>query len=103
MNYLGILHGFIAFVLIGAFHPLVIKGEYYLGRKCIGIFLVTGAIALFGSMATNHMTLSTFFGILSFCCFWSIKEVIEQEQRVKEGRFPQNPNRINQEKQNMKN
>ncbi|ABW18241.1 DUF4491 family protein [Alkaliphilus oremlandii] len=103
MNYFGILHGFIAFVLIGAFHPLVIKGEYYLGRKCIRIFLATGVVALFGSMVTKHMTLSTFLGILSFCCFWSIKEVIEQEQRVREGRFPKNPKRMEKEQQNVKN
>ena len=29
MNYTGIIIGFITFIVIGLFHPLVIKGEYY--------------------------------------------------------------------------
>lgn len=94
MNYLGFLHGLIAFILIGVFHPIVIKGEYYLGRKSIVIFVLVGVLSLVGSLIMENITGSTFFGILSFCCFWSIKEVLEQEKRVLEGRFPQNPNRI---------
>ena len=29
MNYVGILIGLATFLIIGLFHPLVIKGEYY--------------------------------------------------------------------------
>lgn len=93
MNYLGALHGLIAFILIGIFHPIVIKAEYYLGRKSIIIFVIAGFISLIGSLITYNITISSSFGIFSFCCFWSIKEVIEQEQRVLQGRFPKNPNR----------
>ena len=32
-------------------------------------------------------------GILAFSCFWSIRELFEQEQRVKKGWFPKNEKR----------
>ncbi len=101
MNYLGFLHGLIAFILIGIFHPIVIKGEYYLGKKSIFIFILMGVLSLVGSLITQNITISTFLGIFAFCCFWSIKEVFEQEKRVLEGRFPQNPNRVYKEKQKI--
>ena len=31
MNYTGLLVGLATFLIIGLFHPLVIKAEYYLG------------------------------------------------------------------------
>ena len=98
MNYLGFLHGLIAFTLIGLFHPIVIKAEYYLGRKSILIFVVVGFLSLIGSLVIENILISTSFGIFAFCCFWSIKEVIEQEQRVLEGRFPKNPKRTYKER-----
>ncbi|GAA0746978.1 DUF4491 family protein [Clostridium oceanicum] len=94
MNYLGAFHGLIAFILIGLFHPIVIKSEYYLGKKSIFIFVLFGIFSLLVSFNTKNITISTSLGVFSFCCFWSIKEVCEQEKRVLEGRFPQNPNRI---------
>jgi len=33
LNYYGIAPGAFSFLIIGLFHPLVIKGEYYLGRR----------------------------------------------------------------------
>ena len=33
MNYVGILIGLATFLIIGLFHPLVIKGEYYFGTR----------------------------------------------------------------------
>ena len=92
MNYLGILHGLVAFILIGIFHPIVIKAEYYLGRKSIVIFIISGIFSLIASLNTESI-ISNSFSIFAFCCFWSIKEVIEQEERVLSGRFPKNPKR----------
>lgn len=93
MNFLGLLHGVVAFLLIGIFHPFVIKAEYYLGRKAKLMFLSFGILGLLASLFTKNMAISTNLGIFAFCSFWSIKEVIEQEDRVKDGRFPRNPNR----------
>jgi hypothetical protein len=45
------------------------------------------------SLFVKGFILSATFGVLGFTCLWSIKEVIEQEKRVKDGRFPKNPKR----------
>lgn len=33
MNITGLIVGLVTFLVIGLFHPLVIKAEYYWGRK----------------------------------------------------------------------
>ena len=33
MNFEGIIIGAAAFLIIGIFHPIVVKGEYYFGAK----------------------------------------------------------------------
>ncbi|MBQ3377752.1 MAG: DUF4491 family protein, partial [Synergistaceae bacterium] len=45
MNWSGIIIGVVSFIIIGAFHPVVIKGEYYFGYKIWPVFLVLGLIA----------------------------------------------------------
>ena len=32
-------------------------------------------------------------GVFAFSCFWSIKEVLEQRERVRKGWYPKNPKR----------
>lgn len=93
MNFNGILIGIISFLIIGIFHPIVIKGEYYFGKKIWPIFLISGIIFIFLSLSSSIGVLSAVFGILGFSCFWSINEIIEQEERVKKGWFPKNPKR----------
>ena len=48
MNYVGILIGLATFLIIGLFHPLVIKGEYYFGTRCWWAFLVSYRSLPFG-------------------------------------------------------
>ena len=33
MNWQGIIIGISAFLIIGIFHPIVVKGEYYFSKK----------------------------------------------------------------------
>ena len=33
-NLTGLVIGIATFLIIGLFHPLVVKGEYYLGVRC---------------------------------------------------------------------
>ncbi len=35
MNYCGLIVGLSTFLIIGLFHPLVIKAEYHLGSKVV--------------------------------------------------------------------
>ena len=93
MNFTGLIIGSITFVIIGVFHPLVIKAEYYLGTRSWILFLVSGLIFIGLSLILEGQILPTLLGVLGFTCLWSIKEVFEQEKRVKEGRYPKNPKR----------
>lgn len=90
---LGLTIGLITFLIIGLFHPLVIKGEYYLGVKAWWLFLVMGIIAGVASVMVDDVLLSTSLGVVAFSSFWSIKEMFEQRERVRKGWFPKNPKR----------
>ncbi len=91
-NLEGLAIGLATFLIIGIFHPLVIKGEYYMGQKCNWLFLIGGIAMLILSLYTTG-TGSILCGVTSFSCFWSILEVREQRERVRKGWFPGNPKR----------
>lgn len=91
MNFTGLLVGLSTFLIIGFFHPLVIKAEYYLGVKSWMLFTLAGVIFAVASLLVNHMILSTILGVTSFSSFWSILEVFQQRERVRKGWFPQGP------------
>lgn len=93
----GLFIGLATFLIIGIFHPLVIKGEYYFGEKIKWAFLVGGIIFMVLSVVVQSLLLSVLFGVTSFSSFWGIKEVVEQTERVRKGWFPANPKRIEKE------
>lgn len=93
MNFSGIVLGLVAFLCIGFFHPLVIKGEYYFGTKCWWVFALAGVVMLVGSLLIDNIYFSVILGAISFSCFWSILELFEQKKRVERGWFPKNPKR----------
>lgn len=76
------------FVVIGIFHPLVIKGEYYFGVKCWWAFLLMGIAAVAGSLFVDDVLWSTLLAVWGASSFWSIGELFEQRKRVEKGRFP---------------
>ncbi len=94
MNFQGIIIGFATFVIIGVFHPIVIKGEYYFGKSIWPLFLILGIILIGASLYIQKVAISAIVGVIGFSCLWSIQEIIEQEERVKKGWFPENPNRV---------
>lgn len=91
MNFIGIIVGLATFLIIGLFHPLVIKAEYYLGSKCWWMFLLAGI--LFGAMSVmiDNLIASTILGVTAFSSFWSIHELMQQKERVRKGWFPEGP------------
>ena len=91
MNCLGIIVGLATFIIIGIFHPLVIKAEYHLGKRCWWMFALAGVAFAVLSLYIKSLVWATITGVTSFSCFWSIHELIEQENRVKKGWFPANP------------
>lgn len=93
MNFVGLIVGVCTFLIIGLFHPIVIKAEYYWGVGCWWLFLIAGIAAAVGSLLIADMTLSTLLGVFAFSSFWSIKELFDQRKRVERGWFPANPKR----------
>ena len=93
MNFTGIIIGGALFLMIGIFHPIVIKAEYYFGTKCWPIFALVGLLTLIGSILISSTVWSVLLGSFAFSCFWSILELFEQKKRVERGWFPKNPNR----------
>jgi len=91
--FIGLGIGLATFLIIGLFHPVVIKAEYYWGTKCWWIFLVLGTIGVIASLVIENIFISALLGVFSFSSFWTIKEVFEQKERVKKGWFPRNPKR----------
>ena len=94
MNFQGIIIGLTAFLIIGIFHPIVIKTEYYFGKKVWPIFLVIGLICLVATLFISDFLISAIVGVFGFSALWSIHELIEQEERVNKGWFPRNTNKL---------
>lgn len=97
----GIIIGVIAFILIGIFHPLVIWGEYYFGRRCWPVFLLVGIICLAVSTFVQYVIASAVLGITGMCCLWSILELKQQEKRVAKGWFPKREDKKDDEERTM--
>ncbi len=91
MNFNGVVIGLASFLIIGIFHPVVIKGEFYFGVRIWRIFLLAGAVTLAASLLCTNTVVSALLGVLSFACFWSILEIFEQRARVAKGWFPAGP------------
>ena len=91
LNFSGIIIGVVTFLVIGLFHPLVIKAEYYIGVKSWWLFLLLGIVAAIASLVVASLILSIILGVVAFSSFWSIGEVFQQKKRVEKGWFPANP------------
>jgi hypothetical membrane protein len=93
MRFDGLIIAVIALLIIGIFHPIVIKGEYYFTEKIWPLFLLTGVVVLALSCFARQTVLSAVLGVLGCTCLWSILELKKQTQRVEKGWFPRNPKR----------
>ena len=93
MNFSGIIIAVITFLVIGLFHPIVIKCEYYWGTRCWWAFAIAGILFIIGSLWVMDPILSPVLGVIGCSCLWSILEIFEQKKRVEKGWFPKNPSR----------
>ena len=92
-NLSGLTIGIGTFLIIGLFHPVVIKAEYYWGTRCWWIFLALGIAGIIGTLLIKNVILSSLTGVFSFSALWSIGEIFDQRKRVLKGWFPMNPKR----------
>lgn len=89
----GIIIAVSTFLIIGIFHPIVIKVEYYWGTRPWWLFLITGIISIIAALFTSDITTSSILGVLGASLLWAIGELFEQRKRVLRGWFPMNPKR----------
>ena len=93
MYFTGIIIAVSTFFIIGLFHPIVIKVEYYWGTRLWWLFLVGGIVCIFCSLLLENTMLSSIVGVAGASLLWSIGELFEQKKRVEKGWFPMNPKR----------
>ena len=95
MYFEGLIIAVVTFLIIGAFHPIVIKSEYYWGVRCWPVFALVGIILLGISLFVENVLLAAIIGITGCSSLWSVLEIFEQRERVRKGWFPMNPKRKN--------
>ncbi|MDO4293637.1 MAG: DUF4491 family protein [Eubacteriales bacterium] len=93
MNFSGIVTAVVSFLIIGLFHPVVIRAEYYFTRRCWPVFFAAGTACLIASVFLEREIFSVLAGVLGCTLLWCIQELKDQEERVKKGWFPENPAR----------
>jgi peptidoglycan/LPS O-acetylase OafA/YrhL len=94
MYFSGIAIALATFFIIGLFHPIVIKTEYYFGTRPWWVFLLAGIVCIVGSLCIESTLISAIVGVIGASCLWSIGELFEQKKRVERGWFPKNPKRV---------
>ncbi|MDO4160665.1 MAG: DUF4491 family protein [Prevotellaceae bacterium] len=95
LHFTGIIIAVLSFLIIGLFHPIVIKTEYYTGTRFWWIFLIAGIVCIIAALFIENSLISAVLGIIGASSLWSIKELFEQKERVRKGWFPMNSKRKN--------
>ncbi len=91
MNFTGIIIGVASFFIIGILHPVVTQAEYHFGKGIWPVFLVAGCACILASLFIRSILPGVLLAVLGFSLLWSIRELYEQEERVRKGWFPANP------------
>lgn len=93
LNYTGVIIAVGTFLIIGIFHPVVIKVEYYTGTRYWWLFLLVGIFLIAGAFCVSDVITSSFLGVIGASSLWAIGEIFAQKKRVEKGWFPMNPKR----------
>ena len=93
MNFTGIIIAVCTFLIIGLFHPMVVKAEYHWGTSCWWFFLLLGVGCIGSALFVANVFWSTLLGVAGASFLWSIGELFAQKKRVERGWFPMNPKR----------
>ncbi len=93
LHFIGIIIAVCTFLIIGIFHPIVIKAEYHWGTRPWWIFLLVGIVAILCALAVSNVIISSLLGVFGASSLWGIGELFSQKKRVEKGWFPMNPKR----------
>ena len=92
MNWPALEVGLAAFVIIGAFHPVVIKAEYYFSKKVWPVFLLAGLLCLWAALCIENTAWACVVSVLGFTSLWSIKGCLNRKNACKKAGLPKIPN-----------
>ena len=87
--YIGLLLGLLSFIIIGISHPIVIKLEYYKGKKSWWLLFLIGIVFSVISLFLSEIA-SIITGVIGFSFFWSTHEMFKQQKRVLKGQAKRN-------------
>lgn len=96
MYFEGIIIAISTFLIIGFWHPIVIKTEYYWGTSPWIVYLFTGIVCLGCALFIQNIYVSSLLGVFGASALWAIGELFAQKKRVQKGWFPMNPKRKDQ-------
>lgn len=94
MHFTGLIIAVSTFLVIGLFHPIVIKMEYHTGTRYWWIFLIIGLASIAAALFVSNVIASSLLGVFGASALWTIGELFEQRKRVLKGWFPKNPKRL---------
>ena len=60
----GLFIGICTFLIIGLFHPVVVKAEYYWGTKCWWIFLILGIAGVVASLSIENVIIASLLSLI---------------------------------------
>ena len=72
MNYTGLIIAISTFIIIGIFHPIVIKAEYHFGTRSCWVFALAGIAFIAASLFVSDEIWSPVLGVTGCSCLWSI-------------------------------
>ena len=78
MFFTGIIIAVMALAIIGVFHPIVIKTEYYTGVRYWWVLMLLGLLCLAAALFVEDIIGSAALGLAGAAFRWSFLELIEQ-------------------------
>ena len=87
-NLTGLIIGICTFLIIGLFHPVVIKAEYYWGTGCWWIFLVLGIVGTVAALWVTNVLWSSLLGVFAFLLSGRSRRFSSRKNECVKGGFP---------------
>ena len=79
----GLVIGICTFLIIGMFHPIVVKAEYYWSTRCWWLFLFLGIAGVISSLCIENVVISSLLGV-----FGRLKKSSNKKNACKRAGFP---------------
>lgn len=93
LQWAGPVLAVVTFAKIGIGHVAVRRLNYHYGTKPATYLITLGLALLAGSLFVSSNLLSAALGIIGITTLWDAYEMFRQEDRVRRGHAPANPER----------